>query len=173
MKEIIVKVHEITSDGLPDMSILVGRVAFIFDGCVVSGWPLREGQLWEANSDVGHRGPFAGVTHWLEFSEPVWELASQEQEGSMPGEWEQHYSLRGLHRCELPGFEKGDAGPGSIWKCSCGNRWQVQIKIVTLLAAAFAPLPSPLTAEHLTWILIGPTGEGVRPPVITSEAGDT
>ncbi len=38
-KEIVVKVHEITVDGLPtnDMN---GRVAFIFDGCIVTGWPL-------------------------------------------------------------------------------------------------------------------------------------
>jgi hypothetical protein len=83
VNEITVKVHEIAIDGLPDMETLVGRVAFIFDGCVVSGWPLtrwhsREaetmGQLWEADSDVGHGRPFSGVTHWLEFPEPVHQI---------------------------------------------------------------------------------------------------
>lgn len=74
-----VMVHEIEADGLPDMTDdgLSGRVAFVFDGCVVSGWPLLRGpqdQLWEADTDVGRNGPFYGVTHWLEFPVPVWEL---------------------------------------------------------------------------------------------------
>lgn len=69
-------VHEIAVDGLPDMDNddLTGRIAFVFDGCVVSGWPLtRVGQphLWEANTDVGHNQPFGGVTHWIEFPVPV------------------------------------------------------------------------------------------------------
>jgi hypothetical protein len=102
---VIVKIHAVASDGLPDMDRLVGRVAFIFDGCVVSGWPLDEAtcprayerartgeglggagrtpediaegvkQLWEADSDVGHGIPFAHVTHWIEFPVPVWDLA--------------------------------------------------------------------------------------------------
>ncbi len=71
-----VVVHEIATDGLPDMDALTGRVAFIFDGCIVSGWPLnlREDEaLWEANSDVGDPArEFRGVTHWVEFPEPVW-----------------------------------------------------------------------------------------------------
>lgn len=90
-------IHEIATDGLPNMEKMTLRVAFIFDGCIVSGWPLpkdefpdlytREhllrrhggaqltddeylaqiGTLWEADSDVGHGGQFAGVTHWVEF----------------------------------------------------------------------------------------------------------
>lgn len=73
-------VHEVAADGLPDMEELTGRVAFIFDGSLVSGWPLKHGpaateQLWEADSDVGRAVPgFAGVTHWVEFPVPVWEL---------------------------------------------------------------------------------------------------
>jgi hypothetical protein len=84
-------VHEIATDGLPDMDQLTGRVAFIFDGCVVSGWPLRrddpdvahvyaregydgDDTLWEGNSDVSHNRPMAGVTHWLEFPVPAWEI---------------------------------------------------------------------------------------------------
>lgn len=71
--------HKISEDGLPDMETLCGRVAFIFDGCVVSGWPLicnEDGeQMWEADSDVGRTGKFAGVEYWLEFAEPVWDFA--------------------------------------------------------------------------------------------------
>lgn len=86
-KLISMTIHEIATDGLPDMNFdgsdLIGRVAFIFDGSIVSGWPLdpvecshiydnygwdgSEGALWEANSDVGHTRPFGGVTHWVEF----------------------------------------------------------------------------------------------------------
>jgi len=76
---ISVVVHEVGADGLPDMSddALSGRVALIFDGCVVSGWPLKRGpndQLWEGDTDVSHGMPFHGVTHWMEFPVPVWEL---------------------------------------------------------------------------------------------------
>ena len=73
MIEVTVKVHDIASDGLPDMDTLVGRVAFIWDHEIVSGWPLEDGthnvrpDIWEANSDVGRIGPFHGVTHWVEF----------------------------------------------------------------------------------------------------------
>jgi hypothetical protein len=78
MKEITVRVHEIAIDGLPDMDALTGRVAFVFDGCIVSGWPLgqpgwHEGR-WEADSDVGHGRPFSDVTHWLELPAPAYEL---------------------------------------------------------------------------------------------------
>jgi len=77
--QIQVIVHDIEADGLPDMSddALTGRVALIFDGSVVSGWPLKRGpadQLWEADTDVGRAGPFYDVTHWLEFPVPIWEL---------------------------------------------------------------------------------------------------
>lgn len=79
MKTIEVKVHEIASDGLPAMDSLTGRVAFIFDGCLVSGWPLPdhpiEGEIpWEANSDVGNGNMFISVTHWVEFPVPVWKI---------------------------------------------------------------------------------------------------
>lgn len=73
MNEFTIKVHEIKTDGLPDMDKLVGRVAFVFDGCIVSGWPLRKGD-WEANSDVGKSVKFRGVTHWVEFPVHVWNL---------------------------------------------------------------------------------------------------
>lgn len=80
-------VREIAKDGLPDMDKLTGRVAFIFDGCIVSGWPLDpEGDEtpWEADSDVGRHGKFYGVTHWVEFARPVWgmEIAAQQENGN-------------------------------------------------------------------------------------------
>lgn len=92
-EQITATVHAIAEDGLPDMDNkdLTGRVAFIFDGCIVSGWPLVPRQefadiyqragvyeddpdLWEGNSDVAHNRPFYGVTHWVEFPEPLWSI---------------------------------------------------------------------------------------------------
>jgi len=84
-----INIREIAKDGLPDMEVLVGRVAFIFDGCIVSGWPIdpvegidtyqrmgwdaaTDGVLWEPDSDVGGGRLLADVTHWIEFSEPLW-----------------------------------------------------------------------------------------------------
>lgn len=84
-KQVSIIVHSIAEDGLPDMDKLTGKVAFIFDGCIVSGWPLGEppdyhypdtpySGYWEANEDVGKGGEFAGVTHWVEFPQPLYEL---------------------------------------------------------------------------------------------------
>lgn len=84
-REVGVKVHAIAEDGIPDLDDdnLAGRVAFIFDGCVVSGWPLHTNPqdhttpysgMWEADSDVGRGRPFRGVTHWLEFPVPIWDI---------------------------------------------------------------------------------------------------
>lgn len=77
MYEVTVKIHSIAEDGLPDMDDenMVGRVAFIWDGCIVSGWPLtqigRSADHWEPAEDR-FGGPVTGVTHWVEFPEPVW-----------------------------------------------------------------------------------------------------
>lgn len=83
-KEITILLHEIAEDGYPVvMEEMTGRVALIFDGCVVSGWPIKhelddDGRhLWEADSDVGRSAKFAGVTRWIEFPAPVWSLADQ------------------------------------------------------------------------------------------------
>jgi len=69
--EINVKVRSIANDGLPDMEQLTGRVAFIWDGCIVSGWPVLSkdatGNVWEASDDALGHGVLVGVTHWLEF----------------------------------------------------------------------------------------------------------
>jgi hypothetical protein len=81
----IVEVHAIVDDGIPDLTdeTLSGRIAFVFDGCIVSGWPLHVDPqdystpysgFWEADSDVGHTQRFAGVTHWVEFPLPLWEI---------------------------------------------------------------------------------------------------
>ena len=73
-ESVTIRIHSIKDDGFPDMEALTGRVAFIFDGCVVSGWPLYNppNGEWEANSDVGRTVKFQGVTHWIEFPEPAW-----------------------------------------------------------------------------------------------------
>jgi hypothetical protein len=74
-REMTVAVHSVAEDGLPDMDQLTGRVVLIFDGCLVSGWPLpRRGDLWEGNTDVAHGRPMAGVTHWIELPVPGWEI---------------------------------------------------------------------------------------------------
>ena len=81
-RQVTVTVHDVATDGLPDMDSLTGRVAFIFDGCVVSGWPMKPGDSdelwdegeWEADSDVGRAWQrYGGVKHWVEFPVPVWD----------------------------------------------------------------------------------------------------
>jgi hypothetical protein len=78
---LVVTVHEVATDGLPDMQDLTGRVALISDGCIVSGWPLIRGPeetRWEADTDLGCNDLlFAGVTHWIEFPVPIWEVAGE------------------------------------------------------------------------------------------------
>lgn len=98
MTELTVKIHCIETDGLPSMNDddLTGRVCFIHDGNVYSGWPLADLEdmqdrsesegvtivgnslvgwdgrvLWEASEDHV-RGKFAGVTHWIELPQPFW-----------------------------------------------------------------------------------------------------
>lgn len=71
------KVYDIDKDGLYDKDdkSLVGRIAFIFDGCIVSGWYLDNGN-WEANEDVGKFGEFSRevVKKYVIFDTPIWEL---------------------------------------------------------------------------------------------------
>jgi len=78
---LLIRVHEIQTDGLPDMTELTGRVAFITEGVIVSGYPLLRGPSetgWEADPDIFGCCPPAiqGVTHWVEFPLPVEELTS-------------------------------------------------------------------------------------------------
>ncbi len=83
-REITVRVHSIAEDGPPDVSATLDeRVALLFDGRIVSGWPLAgsvEG-LWEADPEVGHNRPFDGVTHWVEFPVPLDQLERGSGEG--------------------------------------------------------------------------------------------
>jgi hypothetical protein len=77
--EITVEVRTIQEHGLPDMENLTGRVAFIWDGCLVSGWPLLgidnyTIDQWEADSDVGRHGIFGEITHYIVFPKPMWEI---------------------------------------------------------------------------------------------------
>ena len=67
-----IKIHLIAEDGLPNMDELTGRVAFIWDGDIYSGWPideaysLEDGSTWEVSE-----GPFlpkSGVHAWVEFA---------------------------------------------------------------------------------------------------------
>jgi hypothetical protein len=81
-------VYDIEKDGLPNMEELTGRVAFIFDGCIVSGWPLYKLNErcpgnnfpeygvndWEADGDVGKAGVFSGVEKYIIFDKSIWEL---------------------------------------------------------------------------------------------------
>lgn len=87
MKEITVKLYDIEEDGLPPEEGITGRLAFIFDGCIVSGWPLYNihikypgndfpmhgKDVWEANSDVGHQGKFVGIKKYVIFEKPMWD----------------------------------------------------------------------------------------------------
>lgn len=83
MKYAEIKIYEIAKDGLPDMSNrdMVGCVAFIWDGCIVSGWPIGLGEdgdgpysgRWEPSEDR-FGGPVTGVTHWIELPVPAWQL---------------------------------------------------------------------------------------------------
>jgi hypothetical protein len=76
-------IHSIAEDGVPDMSIdhMVGRVAFIWDGCIVSGWPIGTGEdgdgpysgRWEPSEDR-FGGPVTGVEYWIELPVPAWRL---------------------------------------------------------------------------------------------------
>lgn len=69
MRELKICLHSVYLDGLPDMERMRGRVAFIFDGGVRSGWPVPDTlDKWE-DSVTGRI--FVGVTHWIEFPEPL------------------------------------------------------------------------------------------------------
>jgi hypothetical protein len=75
-------VHDV-ADGLPpDTDDMVGRVAFIWNGAIVSGWPVRSGDpsrtfqgYWEPSEDaLGSGRKFHGVDFWVELPVPGWML---------------------------------------------------------------------------------------------------
>jgi hypothetical protein len=79
MQELLIKVYEIAVDGLPDMEHvgMTGRVAFIWNGAICSGWPLDKiGKpgLWESSEDAMGLKPFSGITHWVELPVAAWDL---------------------------------------------------------------------------------------------------
>lgn len=84
--QLMVKVHSIAEDGLPARERT--NVAFIFDGCIVSGWPVREDETdaytgyWEADRDVGNHMRFSGVTHWVEFPTPLIHIGTPKSESA-------------------------------------------------------------------------------------------
>jgi hypothetical protein len=83
--DLSIQIHEIAVDGLPDMDKLTGRVAFLWNGAIVSGWPLDsigKPGLWETCEDALGMRPFADVTHWVEFPVPVWDLAQPSTAGA-------------------------------------------------------------------------------------------
>jgi hypothetical protein len=81
-EQVMITIHPIAEDGYPNMDELVGRVAFIWDGNIVDGRPLHVDPedhdsphtgRWEASDDkLSSVREFAGVTHWVEFPEPIW-----------------------------------------------------------------------------------------------------
>ena len=72
---LVVEVYSVERDGLPDMEDQgsVGKVAFIWDGNIVSGWPLpKEGSdVWEPSEDR-FGGPVRGVEYWVRFPFALW-----------------------------------------------------------------------------------------------------
>lgn len=81
-KTYTITVHTIAEDGLPPQDIvqagLTGRIAFIFDGAIYSGWPLNAATekdvhavLWE-DAETGKQ--YVGVKKWIELPIAGWEL---------------------------------------------------------------------------------------------------
>ncbi len=91
-KQYTITVHTIAEDGLPpkdfEQAGLTGRVVFIFDGCLYSGWPLTdegpdgydeqaddpedpEEVEWE-DSETAQK--FGGVKKWVELPVAGWDL---------------------------------------------------------------------------------------------------
>lgn len=75
MLRVWVEFFTIETDGLPDMNDddNIGRIAFIWDGKIVSGWPCRgeDPDVWTPSEDR-FGGPVAGVKKWVRFPAPLW-----------------------------------------------------------------------------------------------------
>lgn len=86
MNTINAQVFDIDIDGLPPKDGLTGRLAFIHDGAIYSGWPLFELHLkypennhpiyskydWEG-SETG-AVVYSGVKKYIIFEKPIWKL---------------------------------------------------------------------------------------------------
>jgi hypothetical protein len=88
MRKIEVKVYDVVQDGLPDPTdfSLIGRVAFIGGGGIISGTPVQViwemndddyPSIWQIDQDVTATKRIGGVTHWVEFPAATWELHLQ------------------------------------------------------------------------------------------------
>jgi hypothetical protein len=93
-EHVTITIHAIAEDGYPYMDGLIGRVAFIWDGYIVDGWPLHADPednstphtgTWEAADDkLSSVREFSGVTHWVEFPEPIWNYENAMSIASRP-----------------------------------------------------------------------------------------
>ncbi|PSR53910.1 hypothetical protein AHMF7605_10465 [Adhaeribacter arboris] len=76
--DINIKIFSIKEDGLPSTDEChTGRVAFFYQGHIISGWPTREinkDDEWEADSDVGKLGVYTGVTHYTVLPKIIWSI---------------------------------------------------------------------------------------------------
>lgn len=75
-----IEVFNVNTDGPPDMSNKdnVGRVAFIWDGHIISGWPEDspadpEEAVW-SSADDHFGGQFVGVQFWVLAPSPHWKF---------------------------------------------------------------------------------------------------
>lgn len=83
--QLSVIVHDVVKDGLPTDSRfadydLTGRVAFVFNGHLYSGWPTSYG-CWR-RTDGEDDVPKGGVDRWVEFPSAIAQLAA---DGSLNG----------------------------------------------------------------------------------------
>ncbi len=82
MRKVEIIIHSVAESGLPDMDQLLGRVAFLHDGKIISGYPIKEYDeeydeeegLWESTVDSLGGVTFYDVTHWIEFPETFTKL---------------------------------------------------------------------------------------------------
>ncbi len=87
--EITIKLHDVIEDGFPEPGT---RAAFLWDGCIISGWPfivrdddekyencssLEEAKndplsvVWGGSEDaIG--GPFGNVRYWFVVPDKLW-----------------------------------------------------------------------------------------------------
>lgn len=86
MEKIEIKIFDIDADGLPDIDSLTGRLAFLWDGAIFSGWPLFNIHLkypennhpiyskydWECSENAA-AGVFAGVKKYIIFDKPLYD----------------------------------------------------------------------------------------------------
>lgn len=103
-----VKFHSVDQDGYPSYELTTtGRVAFIWDGYIVSGWPIhhivrRDGTTYPEGTwqpaDDRFGGPVAGVTDWVEFPMSLWALFTAEADEPTRDAIDRCVVVSGTHR---------------------------------------------------------------------------